>query len=220
MIDHGIIAFYNDDLVEQKIEFKNEFNRLTEDGEEGLYTFLFSWYHEYTVTTEIVFCMIFEKTALFFVTPYAVKLSLDNNLMVSSGDIVPSGERFEKMFAEGENSPVTHIGECCNSHGYVYGIYAFGYERALNAAINIVENEFYNSELLIIDDQDMIDISMDFLEYRINKYQEQVERSFELEEPIAGLDENPYANEFYDDDGRRMLRGPMQQSRMLGDNNV
>ena len=60
MIDKGITAFYNDNLDELRIEFKDEFNRLTDnEEEEGLYTFLFSSYHEYTLTTEVVFCMAY-----------------------------------------------------------------------------------------------------------------------------------------------------------------
>jgi hypothetical protein len=221
MIDHNIISFYNDDPVDLKKEFKDEFNRLTEDGDEGLYTFLFSSYHEYTVNTEIVFCVIYEDTALFYVTPYSVQLNLDTNLMVTGGEVTPNGNLFETMFAEGEKSDVVHIGECCNSSGYVYGIYAFSYDKALKSAIAKVESERYNPEILVIDDQDMIDVSMDYLEQRIERFKEQVERSFELEEAVAGLDENPYSNEYYDDDGRRRARsGPMDSSRTLGDSNV
>jgi len=220
MIDRGIIAFYNDDMVELRQEFKDEFNRLTEKNEEGLYTFLFSSYHEYMVTTEIVFCMIYEDTALFFVTPYAMQLSLDNNLMVKSGDIYPNGQTFETLFAEGDNSSVVHIGECCNSKGYAYGIYSFGYKRALAAAIEMVNNETYDIEQLIIDDQDLIDVSIDYLEVRIQKFQDQVDKSHELEEPVEGLDENPYSNAYYDNEGKPLKNNPLTQVERLGDGNV
>lgn len=221
MIDNEIIAFYNDDPVELKKEFKEEFNRLTVDGNNGLYTFMFSSYYEYVINTEIVYCIIFDDTALFFVTPYSTQLTLDNNLMVTGGDVTPSGNVFETMFAEGEESDVVHIGECCNSKGFAYGIYAFSYKKALAAAINRVNNELYDPEMLYIDDQDMIDISMDYLEHRIERFHQQVERSFELEEAVAGLDENPYSNDFYDDDGRRAVRNaPLTKARPLGDSNV
>lgn len=221
MIDHDIIAFFNDDPVELKKEFKTEFNQLTEDGKEGLYTFIFSSYYEYTINTEIVYCMIFDDTALFFVTPYSTQLTLSNDLMVTGGDVTPSGNLFETLFAEGSDSDVVHIGECCNSYGFAYGIYAFSYKKALNVAIDKVNNELYNAELLFIDDQDMIDISMDYLEIRIKRFEAQVETSFELEEAVAGLDENPYSNRFYDDDGRHAARhAPLITPRKLGDDNV
>lgn len=221
MIEHHITSFYNDDMVALKTEFKNEFNRLTTEGDEGVYPFIFSSYHEYVINTEIVFCIIYDETALFFVTPYAMQLTLNNNLMVSGGDVTPSGNIFETMFAEGDESDVVHIGECCNSKGFAYGIYAFSYKKALQCAINKVESENYDAELLVIDDQDLIDISMDYLEHRIERFQQQIDRSFELEEAVAGLDENPYSNEFYDDDGRRRAKSaPLIQARKLGDDNV
>ena len=58
---------------------------------------------------------------------------------------------------------------------------------------------------------------MDYLEVRIEKYKGQVDRSFELEEPVAGLDENPYANEFYDaEDGKYRRARPNERTRSLG----
>jgi hypothetical protein len=207
-------------MVDLKTEFKNEFNRLSVDGEEGLYTFFFSSYHEYVINTEIIFCIIYDNTALFFVTPYSMQLTLDNNLMVSGGDVTPTGNTFEKLFAEGDNSDVIHIGECCNSKGFSYGIYSFSYKKALKDAINKVESEIYDAEILVIDDQDMIDISMDYLEHRIERFQQQIQRSFELEEAVAGLAENPYSNQFYDDDRHRANSVPMIRPRKLGDDNA
>lgn len=220
MINRGITAFYGDDLLELKNEFKEEFNSLTDSQDEGLYTFMFSSYHEYIITTEIVYCMVYEKTALFFVTPYAMQVRLDNNLMVTGGDVNPVGETFEALFIDGDKSSLIHIGECCNSKGYTYGIYAFDYTDALNSAIEKVNNGDYSCEALVINDDLLLDVSIDYLDIRIQKFQEQVERSQELEEPIAGLDENPYANAYYDNEGKAIQNRPLNQSERLGDHNV
>lgn len=220
MIDNGITAFYNDDIVNLKLEFKSEFNRLVEEKNIGLHTFIFSSYHEYIVNSEILHCMMYDDTVLFFVTPCNLYINLDHTLNVIGGGVNSNGNTFELMFVDGDTPDVVYIGECCNSKGFIYGIYTFTYKKSLDLAVTKVDSDAYNAEILVIDDQYIIDVSMDYIDHRIERFQEQVDRSFELDEPLAGLDENPYSNEFYDDDGRRISRtGPLTQSRKLGDYN-
>lgn len=220
---HEVVAFYNDDINELKKEFKDEFNEITKAGSLGWYTFYFSSYNDYTIRTEFVHCYLYEDTALFFVNPCSMLLLLNNDLQVDGGDINSNGDIFLRMFwNDEESSDIVFLDDICTRRGAFYGVFSFKYEKALNAAKNHFASGLLDIEHLELDEDDLTEISLDYLDERISKFEKQIDRSLELEEPIDGMDENPFQNDFYDVDvtGRKRRTGPIESSIRIGDKNV
>lgn len=218
-----VVAFYNDDIDELKKEFKDEFNQITSEGKLGWYTFYFSSYNDYTIRTEFVHCYLYEDTVLFFINPCSMLMTLNNDLQVNQGELISNGDIFLRMFWDDtDTSDIVFLDDVCTKTGFFYGLFTFKYDNALNSAIDHVSSGLLDIEHLVIDEDDLIDVSLDYLEERISKFEHQIDRSFEMEEPIAGMDENPFQNDYYDSEifGRKRRSGPIESVRRIGDSNV
>ena len=58
-------------------------------------------------------------------------------------------------------------------------------------------------------------LSMEFLNYQIEKFNTQIESTISSEDPMPSLEENPFANKYYDHDVI-----PQEDKKPLGDQNV
>ena len=213
-----IIAIYNFDRIEFIKEFKESFNNMLNSGLADSYTMYFSSYDDYKVITEAIYFSIYAEVAIIFASKSVLQVNVDDQLLVLSGDIVLSDRLSVDYLTEPESSDLLYLGDICNSIGCVYEVYTVNKELTNYKAHFLYNNELLSCEYLKNDELELMDISLDFLNERIEKYKDQVDKSIELEEPVVGLDENPYANQYYDNDPEVKIRTktPNAEPRQLG----
>jgi len=213
---HEITAFYNDDFDELKKEFKIEFNRIIEDGDsEGLHPFYFCYYKDYQLHTELCYCMITPKTAVFLLSPCRLTLMLNEKFEVESGDISPDSVVFEKLLSNSDDSDLVYIDSIYNRNGHGYFIYSLKYTKPKKELEYMVENEMIDIERINVNEDEMTEIALDYLEQKIEYFNNKIDEAIDLDSPYVGIDENPYANRFYDKEYNMR-----SHSIRLGDNNV
>jgi len=335
--NNSVVRIYNFDLDECISEFKNSFNDITKSkNSQGIHTFLFSSYNDQKVTTELVYCSIYEKTVIFYVSQAAIQLNIgyrkaeptdgdeseDNmeepEFEILGGEVLPiGGNTFDLMANEAKSDvyyigrynkntnimelsrnlissnmyelnslrlsdelrlsilnhthpDVSHIGthvidgnyydiytipvnsslkinqidgigdddnnrdvelmivnshpdilylgDCCNMNGFFYSMYTLNKSEELNNAMNLIENELIDTNNLIIDDSELVDTSIDFFNDRINQYKSDINIAIEKEEPPMNIDENPFANGFFDNmNGDKRQTKPLNAPRRLGE---
>lgn len=219
MIDHGITAFWQDDLDLLREEFKEEFNNITNaaDGQGlGLHTFIFSCYHDYKIYTEVFYVQVFENCAIFLWAPFSLILNLDDELQVISGDFIPDGNLFLRtMF--GDINELEHIGPITDYMGNCYEVFSLRYDAPLQAVKNLYEDDKIVLTNMIIDDDVIMDAAMKFLEYRIELFAVQVESSIDNDEPNVAIDENPFQSMYFD---REIHTKMLRDKRALGQEDV
>lgn len=210
------IVFYNNDAEDLKKEFKSEFNKLIDiEKSEGLYTFYFSWYDNYKIKTELCYCLVTDKTAIFMWYTGSMVLELDPNLQVLSGDILPESIRFGDTFSGDESSTLIYLDTLCNLYGDVFEIYTVKYDNPLRYANEQLDNAWLCIDELRVDEDDMMFVSLEYLDETIDTFHNKVEDAIESDSPYIGLDENPYANRYYD----KEFKIKMKQMNS-GDNDV
>ena len=213
-----VVSIYNFDRTEFIKEFKESFNEMIYSDASDVYTMYFSSYDDYKVTTEVIYFSVYDNVAIIFASKSALQLTVDDQLLVLDGDIVIPDRLSIDNLAETEPSELVYLGDVCNYIGSVYEVYTINRDTSNYKAHFLFNNELLSCNALKNDESELMDISLDFLNERIEKYKDQVEKSIELEEPAVGLDENPYSNDYYDNDEDVKIRktAPNTEPRKLG----
>lgn len=213
-----VVSIYNFDRTEFIKEFKESFNEMIHNDVSDVYTMYFSSYDDYKVTTEVIYFTIYDNVAIIFASKSALQLTVDDQLLVLDGDIVLPARLSIDTLTETEPSELVYLGDICNYNGYVYEVYTINRVDTNYKANFMYANELLSCSSLKNDESELMDISLDFLNERIEKYKEQVDKSIELEEPAVGLDENPYSNDYYDNENEVKIRktAPNTEPRQLG----
>ena len=215
MMHSEVVSIYNFDRTEFLKEFKESFNELINSGLSDVYTMYFSSYDDYKVTTEVIYFSTHNDVAMIYASKTAMQVDVDDQLLVLNGDIVIKDTLSIDYLSD---SDVLYLGDICNSTGNVFEVYTINKAESNYKANFLYKNDLLYCECLKNDESELLDISLDFLSERIDKYRGDVQRSLELEEPAIGLDENPYSNDYYDNDTDVKIRktAPLTEPKTLG----
>lgn len=217
MKDHDVIAIWEDNIDLMREEFKEVFNDISNTPDNhGLYTFILSAYNEYRIISEIVYVQIFDKFVLFLTPNYHMLLNLDDELQVVNGDILPHSVLFTAaMF---DNIPdVELIGPVVDAIGNWYDVYSLRYETPLELSIDYYERDIIDLNGISIDDEYLMDASLKFLEYRVELFALQIEKTLTNESSTLDIEENPLQNAYFDRDIHLKM---MREQRTLGNTDV
>lgn len=202
MIDHEIICIWNDSLQESRDEFIKEFVDLTSfQDREGLYTFVFSRYFEYRVITEVLYSVVYKNTAIFlWPTSNSFVVDVDEKLNVLGGDYLTFKQ---DVYTEIGKSPnIDYLSTIVSPMGNVFEAFTLKEPLANKYGKEIFENVFkqgyFNLDSIYITDDYMVELSLNYLEERILKFHDQVDKAIDTDDENAQLSENPYANRYYD----------------------
>lgn len=223
MKDKGFICIWNDSLEDSRKEFSKEFLDITsKDDKEGIYTFFFSRFslNDHKVSTDVLYVNVYENTFLFF-WPLSNSLivDLDDQLNVTDAlNIHPDKNIMSELI---ESNNIISLGLVVSKMGHLYEGYTLKDNRGRDLGIKIFD-ELYLSHKMDIDsikvsDDDIIDMTMEYLDVKIEEYQSVVDKSIDEDEADVRLNENPYGNRFWDKDD---IPRPMEVKRGLGDTNV
>lgn len=240
LVNDYVHAFYNFDKIEFLNEFKVEFNKILDESSDNKgYRLYFSSYDDYKVTTEIVFCIVYAETVLFFVSPIKLVVNVDAQLLVTDGGLVTDIDTetiFDQIndgntpseiyvntnsifdiFSDGSMPSIVYLNDCCNSYGYAFDIFTINKQSNIESAIKILDDELYNCDEFYIDENELMVVALDYLQERIELYKEEIENSIEAEEASVNLNDNPYANDYYDYDENNATKrnSPMIKARTL-----
>lgn len=115
------------------------------------------------------------------------------------------------------NPDLVYLGDCCNASGFYYRMYTLNKSEELSCVIDIINAETNDVDNLVIDYNELVDISVDFFNERMNMFKTDVNTAIEKEELAVGLDENPYSNRYYDVDKASNQKEPLKMTRRLGE---
>lgn len=195
----GITAIWVDNLEEIREEFTSEFNRMMEESEdnEGIHVFYFSRYKDYKVYTESLIAHIYSDTVIFYLYFGSMVLDLNEKMEVINGDIVPVNHLVLSALND-KTETLEHLGWVCTPQGHAFDGYSLKYNKPMLRAYEIFDKEHYNLDGLYIDENELIDISLMFLYDKIEKWEEDVNTSINQDQASTNIDDNPFANQFYD----------------------
>lgn len=195
----GITAIWADNLDEIRKEFTTEFNRMMEDeeGNEGIHVFYFSRYKDYKIYTEQLTAHIYSDTVIFYLYGGSMVLDLDEQMQVTNGDIIPKNHLVLSALNE-KTATLEHLGWICTPQGHAFDGYSLKYNKPMMRAYEIFDKEHYNIDGLDIDEGEFIDISLMFLSDKIEKWEEDINNSIAKDQASVDIDDNPFANKFYD----------------------
>jgi len=216
-VHQDVTCIWDNSLQDAADTFKEEILKISskKDKTSDFYTYSFSRYIDYKVYSETIYALVRSDTIMFLWSPLAMALFLDVGLKVTGGD---SGELLAEdsiisKFIELPN--IEYIGMTGNMNGEIYEVFTIKDEIPNKKAKHLFDNGLINTVGLAISEDDTIHLSMEFLNYQIEKFNVQVEASLKSEDPVPGIEENPFANEYFDHDIIAQ-----DEKRPLGDHNV
>lgn len=181
-----------------------------------VYTYAFSRYDDYKVYTEKIYVMVYPNTIMFLWSPVAVALFLDDKLQVNGGDSGELKPEDSLIFDFIESPNIDYLGSIFNNRGELFEAFTIKDKVPRNNAEKLFETRNISIDDISADEDDVIYVSMEFLKYQIEKFNTQIEASLGSEEdPHPSLDENPFANKYYDNDVI-----PIEDKKPIGDQNV
>lgn len=195
MIDHEYTAIFSDELEETFEDFKALLEAIQED-EDGLHTVFFSRYNSYAIYTEVLYIMKYGTNLIFLEYPSVLKINLDHNLVPLNVETVLGSEIFVKMMYLNDN--VEFLGIIPDHMGNTM------YSYCLNDGISLDFSEYWLTNLvdqidgIHVPEIDMAEISMNYLEIRIEKFKNSIQRVVNTGEVYEGIGENPFYDEFND----------------------
>ena len=80
----------------------------------------------------------------------------------------------------------------------MYDVHTLKYEKPKSVAIDMLEYDRIPVESLLVDEDEMTQIAFDYLEKKIEYFKTKIDEAVDMDSPYVGIDENPYANEYYD----------------------
>ena len=115
------------------------------------------------------------------------------------------------------NPDLVYLGDCCNDLGYYYRIYSLNKQDELAEAKRLIEFNLNDTSNLIIDESELVNISVDFFNERMNQFKTDINTAIEKEELPTNIDENPYSNRLFDVERPVHQKEPLTMTRRLGD---
>lgn len=197
----GITCIWADSLSDIRKDFTTEFNRMMEEGElnEGIHVFYFTRYKDYKVYTEQITAHIYADTVIFYLYSGSMVFDLDDSMQVTNGDIVPKNHLVLAALNENEKSDtLEYIDWVCTPQGHVFEAYTLKYNKPMLRAYEIFDNDDYYLSGLDIRVDELIDTSLMYLADKIEKWEEDVNTSIATDQASVNIEDNPFANKFYD----------------------
>lgn len=210
---YSVYEFYRVEFIKQ---VKSQINTcINSDNSNELHTIYTCKYDNYVVHAEAIYFTRINDSVIFFIPTTILRLTLDNELLVTDAVYDYTGDLMFDYIYE-DSSEIIYIDNLCDSNGRIFELYTFNNEE-LEQSKYIISNKIYPFDVIIPDVDEYTEMALDFLNERINSFKDQVDKSFELEEPIAELDENPYANDYYDGDiSKKRRSSPITSRKSLG----
>ena len=84
-------------------------------------------------------------------------------------------------------------------------------------AKRLIEFNLNDTSNLIIDESELVNISVDFFNERMNQFKTDINTAIEKEELPTNIDENPYSNRLFDVERPVHQKEPLTMTRRLGD---
>ena len=182
----------------------------------SIHNYAFCRYHDYKVITEKMHVLIYPYTIIFLWSPVAVVLFLDNKLHVNGGDSGELQPEDSLMFDFIDLPNIDYLGTVFNNKGELFEAFTIKDKMPKDVAKRLFKNLSIRVDEISMKEDDLIHISMEFLTYQIEKFEAQIEASLSSEDaPHPALDENPFANKYYDHD---IL--PIEEKKPLGDQRI
>lgn len=195
MIDHEYTAIFSDDIEETFEDFKVVLEAIREE-KDGLHTLFFSRYNEYRIYTEVLYIIKNEENLIFLEYPSAIRLNVDNNLTPTSLDTILGTEIFVKTMYLNNN--VEFIGDVPDYKGNMLHAYCLNNDESLQFGQYWFKNLQDQVDGIHIPEIDMVEISRAYLEFRIEKFKNNIQRVINTGEVYEGMHENPFSNDFFD----------------------
>jgi len=213
----GITTIWVDSPKDIRGEFTTEFNRMVDDeGVSGVHLFYFSRYKDYTIYTEQMVAHIYEDTVIFYLYCGSMMIQLDESMQIVTGDIVPSNHLVLSALHD-ENPIIDNIGWVCTPEGHSFEAYSLKFEKPLQRAYEMFDNEHYSLAGLDVLETELIDVSLMYLNQKIETWSEEINNSVEADHASATIDDNPFANKFYDREEAYQMRDDKMR---IGDRKV
>lgn len=199
MTDFGLTGIWllPNSISDARPEFHKEFNSVTETESDGLHSFYFCNYHDYSVTIEVLYTIILDKKAFFLWSPMRVILQLDDELNYSDihiddeADIIP-----DVLLGTGD---LEYIGDVCTDVGNMLYLFSLTSDKAVNEITNLYDNDLIPLNYLIMaTEDDYADMALHYAQHIANHFNLKVQKAIVSDAPYEGIDENPYQNKFYD----------------------
>lgn len=197
MIDHEYTAIFTDDIEEAFEDFKVVLEAIQE-SEDGLHTVFFSRYFNYRIHTEVIYILKYGNNLVVLEYPSSIRLNVDNNLVPTTVSNVLGTEIFVKMMYLNDN--MEFIGIVPDDKGNVLYAYVLNDDEGLEFSKYWLENLQDHVDGIHVPEADMVEISRSYLEARIEKFKDSIQRVVNTGEVYEGMDENPFSNVFYDND--------------------
>lgn len=214
----GITCIWADSLSDIRKDFATEFNRMMEEGEvnQGIHVFYFSRYKDYKIYTEQLVAHIYSDTVIFYLYNGSMVLDLDDKMQVINGDILPKNHLVLSALNEKEET-LDYINWVCTPDGHAFEAYTLTYNKPMLRAYEIFDNDDYYLSGLSIEEDELIDVSLMYLSDKIEKWEEDINNSIASDQAGVDIDDNPFANKFYDRAERYQMR---EDSVRIGDEQV
>lgn len=194
----GITTIWADTPEDIRAEFTQEFNRMVdEEGIEGAHIFYFCKYKDYKLYTEQLTAHIYQDTVLFYLYGGSMVMELDEQMQVTSGDMFPMNHLVLSALNDKE-STIERVGEVCTVDGHAFDVMSLKYPKPLQRAYQIYDNEDYYLSGLDVDEEELIDITLLMLATKVEEWQSEVESSVKTDTASVNMNDNPFANRFYD----------------------
>lgn len=216
-VNRDINCIFHNSIEESIKIFKEEIINISADSKNKnrneIYNFAFCRYDDYKIKTEQMYVLVYPDTILFLWSPVALALFLSDQLLVNNGDrgeLQPEDSIISK-FQELPN--IHYIGSVFNMKGELFEAFTINDEIPKANAIRLFENDLLDVDEISPDIDDIIYVSMEYLNYQTEKFKAQIEDSIGSEDaPVPSIEENPFANQYYDHD---IL--PIENKRKLGE---
>ena len=190
--DLGITSIWSDDILRMKDELKNEFNEMFESQLAGFRTFLLCMYENNVAYIEPIHAAIFPDSPLFFFSDARMTVTLDRNMLVESAVLDNGADMFLRMFY-GETTEVMNIGSICHPLGWYWE--AFTLIGPHDAAIERFDCERFPEQNLVVNEDDLIDCVMEFIEWKREKFVMEAEMA--IQEEMGVSPGNPFEDHVY-----------------------
>jgi hypothetical protein len=199
MNDHGFFTIWNNSLDESRKEFVNKFVELTSsENKEGLYTFIFSRYDDFKTITETLYSIVYKDTAFFLWSPDNLVLYLDTELgVIDSKSIDLNISIIDKII---ETPNLEYLGFLVDGIGKGFHTFTLKEQYAYELGKELFDDHLINIENITISESDLIDLTLEHLDFVTEHFQEIVVKAIEKDEYDPRIVENPFANAYFDKD--------------------
>lgn len=194
MIDRGITVIYNDNLETMRKEFKEEFNRIVDQDEyAGLHTFVFCAYEALNVYVEVVYAFLGKDTVVFFYDPIQLNMVLSASFEVSEFKF----RNEQNVFLKAISDDLSYIDMVSDNLANCFEMFTLNYEKTETSALRIYEDELFDVSNIKLDESDIVEIAVDYVNEKIAYYEEQVAKAIMTDDIPSNFEDNPFSNEYY-----------------------